>query len=597
MTDRLGRRLLGAVKLASYETRITKAVKAALAKHQAHATATLRASAHPDSFNVVSWDTTVDQTVAPVVLSVLQDAAANSVAFLRLSAEDRARVLGQLDVSTQAATFVDRIKGIGPDVAASLQDALTQGLGAGESIPDLQARIEDVFAVGERRSEMIARTEVHASAMEAGNASAQALHDSGLGLAKEWLAYIDDRTRDEHIDANGQVVAMDDPFIVGGEEMMYPGDDNGSAENVINCRCDVIYDTPEALGLDTGAAPPPVPEEDTTPVPVAESPYPDFARTALQELEGVEFDQGGMAEWEHDWRRMSGAPGELALDVEARIKSLGSSIHDEAERRVADAGISAPMTVEERQAALAESDNLWAAYQKARDEQGGYALVERERWLNSKVDLDASPTAYIEAYRDAVRESLAEIRPMGGPLKTDINVKGWTSDVQAAFDKTTSYYPTSWLEASNDRGTLNVIRTDRGYYLGARNELAVSGTMHDENDLIRVIAHEMGHRSEDVVPGIKETEWVWEQRRTYTGNDVVYGSREVAATGHRDYGPGESGRADEYLTPYIGRSYGDSPTSFHEVLSVGMESLLTGSNRLWEDPDYRSLILGMLGHL
>ena len=32
-------------------------------------------------------------------------------------------------------------------------------------------------------------------------------------------------------------IPVDDPFIVGGEELMFPGDPNGSPGNVINCRC------------------------------------------------------------------------------------------------------------------------------------------------------------------------------------------------------------------------------------------------------------------------------------------------------------------------------------------------------------------------
>lgn len=43
--------------------------------------------------------------------------------------------------------------------------------------------------------------------------------------------------RISHILANGQVVAPESPFIVGGEELMYPRDPAGSAENTINCSC------------------------------------------------------------------------------------------------------------------------------------------------------------------------------------------------------------------------------------------------------------------------------------------------------------------------------------------------------------------------
>lgn len=37
--------------------------------------------------------------------------------------------------------------------------------------------------------------------------------------------------------ADGQVVPANDPFIVGGEKLMFPGDNTGSPWNVYNCRC------------------------------------------------------------------------------------------------------------------------------------------------------------------------------------------------------------------------------------------------------------------------------------------------------------------------------------------------------------------------
>jgi hypothetical protein len=37
------------------------------------------------------------------------------------------------------------------------------------------------------------------------------------------------------------VAELNGYFIVMGEELSYPGDINGSAENVINCRCTVTY--------------------------------------------------------------------------------------------------------------------------------------------------------------------------------------------------------------------------------------------------------------------------------------------------------------------------------------------------------------------
>ncbi len=57
---------------------------------------------------------------------------------------------------------------------------------------------------------------------------------------KEYLAVQDDRTRDAHAEADGQIVGIDESFIVDGEELQYPGDPSGDAGNVINCRCSIL---------------------------------------------------------------------------------------------------------------------------------------------------------------------------------------------------------------------------------------------------------------------------------------------------------------------------------------------------------------------
>lgn len=54
---------------------------------------------------------------------------------------------------------------------------------------------------------------------------------------KRWVAVHDNRTRHAHALADGQTVNDEDPFIVGGEQLDFPGDPNGSATNTIHCRC------------------------------------------------------------------------------------------------------------------------------------------------------------------------------------------------------------------------------------------------------------------------------------------------------------------------------------------------------------------------
>ena len=55
-----------------------------------------------------------------------------------------------------------------------------------------------------------------------------------------WDATLDGRTRPAHAAADGQKKKLDQPFVVMGEKLMYPGDSAGSAANVINDRCHSI---------------------------------------------------------------------------------------------------------------------------------------------------------------------------------------------------------------------------------------------------------------------------------------------------------------------------------------------------------------------
>ena len=58
---------------------------------------------------------------------------------------------------------------------------------------------------------------------------------------KGWLSAFVDDTREEHKEADAMYsdnpIPIDEPFIVGGEELQYPGDPNASAGNVVNCLC------------------------------------------------------------------------------------------------------------------------------------------------------------------------------------------------------------------------------------------------------------------------------------------------------------------------------------------------------------------------
>ena len=102
-----------------------------------------------------------------------------------------------------------------------------------------------VIGMGVYRANLISRTEVHRVASFANEAVA--INMKIDGTVKEWVAIQDERTRITHSFAAGQRVALEQPFIVGGEKLKYPGDPMGSAAETINCRCASIYITPDFL--------------------------------------------------------------------------------------------------------------------------------------------------------------------------------------------------------------------------------------------------------------------------------------------------------------------------------------------------------------
>jgi hypothetical protein len=132
-----------------------------------------------------------------------------------------------------------RIRDASRRIWNDIKSAVEQGLKDGETNAQIANRVRTAFnGISKERAESIANTEVSAAYGFARDQSMQ-----GLGIEeKEWLASGLDSVRDSHRIADGQRVAMDAPFVVpmkdgGSEEMMYPGDEDGSAENVINCKC------------------------------------------------------------------------------------------------------------------------------------------------------------------------------------------------------------------------------------------------------------------------------------------------------------------------------------------------------------------------
>jgi phage portal protein BeeE/uncharacterized protein with gpF-like domain len=147
-------------------------------------------------------------------------------------------------IRTRSRWLAEQVTGT---TAKRIANVLAEGVGQGEGIDALAARVRAVFSEARgQRAVTIARTEV----LPAYNATAT-MAAGHLGPAivggSEWVATRDGRTREEHAAADGQVVPMGATFIVGGVSMAYPGDHSAPASLFVNCRCTVSFLTPEEM--------------------------------------------------------------------------------------------------------------------------------------------------------------------------------------------------------------------------------------------------------------------------------------------------------------------------------------------------------------
>ena len=152
------------------------------------------------------------------------------------------RVEGQFRLTNPL--LLERLEERGREITGEITDTMLEDLRTvlaneyykgGNGPRTIAKSLDTIFpATYANRAQTIARTET--VAMQ-GQMLQETYKRNGVEK-RQWFAFLDGSTRDEHAEAHGQVRAIDEPFDVGGESLMHPGD--GSAENAINCRCDVL---------------------------------------------------------------------------------------------------------------------------------------------------------------------------------------------------------------------------------------------------------------------------------------------------------------------------------------------------------------------
>ena len=141
----------------------------------------------------------------------------------------------------------NRLVRLPDEIYALIVAEVERGISAGDDIPTVTQRIDEILSVSgserwRNRARTVARTEtmaaVNGGALRAAVLDAEARGD--VAPFKQWLSTDDDRTRPTHREADQQRTLVSEPFVVGGANLMFPGDPQGPAAEVINCRCTVL---------------------------------------------------------------------------------------------------------------------------------------------------------------------------------------------------------------------------------------------------------------------------------------------------------------------------------------------------------------------
>lgn len=111
---------------------------------------------------------------------------------------------------------------------------VTQGIVQGEGPDKVAERLKNVTRMNEAAAIRTARTMMIGSRNAGYLQSLENAEEWGVNLKKVWYCRHDSKTRDSHLALDGIGVKTDEKFP---NECRFPGDPEGPAEEIYNCRC------------------------------------------------------------------------------------------------------------------------------------------------------------------------------------------------------------------------------------------------------------------------------------------------------------------------------------------------------------------------
>lgn len=140
-------------------------------------------------------------------------------------------------------------KKLGVDVnqlKKTVVDEITKAIVTGDSYLNIANTINRRMNTGYNNAVRIARTEGHRVQNESAFDCMTKAKQNGADVVKQWDSTLDGKTRPDHIELDGQIREIDEPFSINGFTAMYPSG-FGVAHEDINCRCAILQRAKWAL--------------------------------------------------------------------------------------------------------------------------------------------------------------------------------------------------------------------------------------------------------------------------------------------------------------------------------------------------------------
>ncbi|WP_295218211.1 phage minor head protein [Ruminococcus sp.] len=288
---------------------------------------------HAETYETV--DDYIRESYTDGIVQTMYQLHADGIPLVMSIPQDRAAKAVKQDTKLSKPLY----DSIGEDLQSLKQhitDVISAGFAAGTSVNDMAHQITAKMigdyasmkggALGKAKT--IARTESNRVANAARLDAATDAKEAGADMVKQWDSTMDRATRPHHVELDGQVRELDEPFEVAGHKAMVPHQ-FGIASEDVNCRCRVNIRPRWAVTSDLENDRMKMDGETGKLVKIDSDEYREFKALYLKEAENLEKDPENVTELSNEGEPFDGKAVEVDVKTPKDNGGTGKTYQSE----------------------------------------------------------------------------------------------------------------------------------------------------------------------------------------------------------------------------------------------------------------------------